>query len=874
VHPTRLTVVNHTHWDREWYYTFQVFRNRLVRVLEQVLDLLDHGAIRHFMLDGQAIVLEDLAEVASPVLLGRLRRRIEAGAISVGPWYVLADELLVSGESLVRNLQAGHAVASRWGPVAAVGYAPDTFSHPSQLPQILARSGIGTAVASRGLAAEPCELWWEAPDGTRVLLLSLPQTYYQQPVLDQEGYVGAVQQYLSDMAPHSLTGEVLLLNGGDHLAPIVDLAARLERVRAENPAVAVVEEPLAEYVGRVRTAAGAGTFPVVKGEQRAVVRPWVFILQGVLSTRTYLKQWNDRLEDRLTGYLEPLAVLSWLRGGPDRQAYLEHCWRSLLKNQPHDSICGCSIDSVHREMVGRYEQLQREADALQAELTEQLWPLAPEQARDYTWERAETNPEHTPGTLLHMYNPLPVRRGATVAEVTMRTPRGHTPRLSVPFELLERRDEVSMYSPLRGVPGRPEHSVWRLRAQVDALPGTGWATLPLAWDEAAAGDPLPVTRTRMITTAEYVVQVEADGTLTVTDKRSGQKWAGLGALSATLDAGDTYNYSPPEHDCCSVAALAAGSVEARLGRLGAELRYTLLLDQPAGLNPERTGPSAGRVTSTYRVTVSLHEGDPVIHLTVEGENRACDQRLRLRAPLGGAVPAVWADSHYDLIRRPAVPAPAYVPPAKGMEHPVTTFTADSFSWAEGLAVLHEGLHEHELENGDTLAVTLLRSVGWLGRHDLRYRNGGAGPALETPDAQCLGPQRFRLGLVVGEPVEALPTLARSFRLPPLAVQVHGADTPPGLLEVDGAVQVTAMKPAAGEPGAIAIRAYNPGDLPVDAVYHFGWPVRQVADADLLERREGGQADLSQGAPEGPGQALHLHFGPKEIRTILVYPVLS
>ena len=212
-----------------------------------------------------------------------------------------------------------------------------------------------------------------------------------------------------------------------------------------------------------------------------------------------------------------------------------------------------------------------------------------------------------------------------------------------------------------------------------------------------------------------------------------------------------------------------------------------------------------------------------------------------------------------------MPAPAYVPPAKGMEHPITTYAADSFSWAEGLAVLHEGLHEHELEQGDTLAVTLLRSVGWLGRHDLRYRNGGAGPALETPDAQCLGPQRFRLGLVVGEPVEELPTLARSFRLPPLAVQSHGADTPASLLEVDGPVQVTAVKPAAGEPGAIAVRAYNPLEQPADVTYRFGFPVRQVAQADLLER--------SQGALEAPGQALTLRFGPKEIRTILVYPAL-
>src|SRR5579875_3797663 len=170
-----IIIVPHTHWDREWYQTFQQFRFRLVQTIDSLLDILDNDpGFTHFLLDGQTVVLEDYLEV-QPEQEERLKKYTRCGRIQVGPWYIQPDEFLVSGESLVRNLQRGLQQASEFGEPMRVGYVPDCFGHIAQLPQILQGFGIDNAVFWRGVGAEAekSEFYWTAPDGTRVLVIHL-----------------------------------------------------------------------------------------------------------------------------------------------------------------------------------------------------------------------------------------------------------------------------------------------------------------------------------------------------------------------------------------------------------------------------------------------------------------------------------------------------------------------------------------------------------------------------------------------------------------------------------------------------------------------------------------------------------------------------
>src|SRR5918993_3042646 len=163
----RVHVVPHTHWDREWYSSFQSFRLRLVDLLDDLLPRMEADpSYARFLLDGQLAVVDDYLAVR-PGAEDRLRRLVGSSRIAVGPWYTLPDEFLVGGETLVRNLQLGLRVGDRFGGAMPVGYLPDMFGHVAQMPQILAGFGFEHAVVWRGVPAaiDRAGFWWRGPGG-------------------------------------------------------------------------------------------------------------------------------------------------------------------------------------------------------------------------------------------------------------------------------------------------------------------------------------------------------------------------------------------------------------------------------------------------------------------------------------------------------------------------------------------------------------------------------------------------------------------------------------------------------------------------------------------------------------------------------------
>jgi len=362
----RYLVVPHTHWDREWYLPFEQFRLRLGAVVDGVLDTLeDDPAFTSFTLDGQAIVLEDYLE-ARPENAGRLQALLDAGRLEVGPSYVLPDEILVRGESLVRNLLLGRRVCRRFGvEPSAAGYLPDSFGHPAQLPQILAGFGLHTLLFSRGVGDEIDEVGvvfrWRAGPEEVVACQMLPHydnlarlTWHH----DAEERVRAIVGRFGELVRQAGGDEIVLANGSDHLPiepELPGILTGLERTFGAPFRIGRYDE---------HTPA-AGGLPVHEGE--LVGSRLQNILRGVNSARIYLKQADERAEQRLLS-VETAAALRTLREeAPYPAADLRLAWRDLLRNHPHDSICGCSCDEVHRDMLVRYEQLDRTLDFVERE---------------------------------------------------------------------------------------------------------------------------------------------------------------------------------------------------------------------------------------------------------------------------------------------------------------------------------------------------------------------------------------------------------------------------------------------------------------------------------------------------------------------------
>ena len=401
-----IILVPHTHWDREWYQTFQQFRIRLVHTVNKLLEILDRDpAFSHFMLDGQTIVLDDYLEV-EPEQEERLKTYIRSGRIQIGPWYLQPDEFLVSGESLIRNLQIGLQQAADFGGTMRVGYVPDTFGHIAQLPQILQGFGIDNAVFWRGVGAEAqqSEFYWAAPDGTAVLVIHLadPIGYSnaRQMPLSPTEFAMRVELLAAPLLQKATTNTLLFMNGSDHLEPQDGLPATIAAANellahidpkheqilaqighytqngtAKHPdGIHVCIGTLPQYIDAIRqhvqTNGQDASLQTLSGEMRS--SQYSHLLPAVLSTRMWIKQQNAAIEHLLVNWVEPLTAWAWKLGASYPTGLVRLAWKYLLQNHPHDSICGCSIDQVHRENAVRFAQSQQVAEGALAQALQSL----------------------------------------------------------------------------------------------------------------------------------------------------------------------------------------------------------------------------------------------------------------------------------------------------------------------------------------------------------------------------------------------------------------------------------------------------------------------------------------------------------------------
>jgi alpha-mannosidase len=373
-------LVPHTHWDREWYLPFEAFREQLVAMMDGLIELLDRDPrFAHFHLDGQTAMIDDYLEVR-PDREADLRRLARAGRISIGPWFTQMDEFLVSGESLIRNLEWGLARArdlAGEGRMPMAGYLPDQFGHIGQMPQILRSLGIGHAVVWRGVPAtiDRTTFKWESPDGSWVLAEYLPFGYSVGASLsacrDAEELTTALGQAVSLLEPMCVRDRLLITVGSDHHVPPASLAPLLEQVRRDD----AIDAAIGSISGFLDGSAPEANVPSWRGELRSAAR--AHLLPNVYSNRAHQKQQRARVETLLERVAEPLAALVPGFEWPEEE--LREAWRLLLWNGAHDSVCGCSVDEVARAVDERYERAESLAKGI---VSQAISSLAARTARE------------------------------------------------------------------------------------------------------------------------------------------------------------------------------------------------------------------------------------------------------------------------------------------------------------------------------------------------------------------------------------------------------------------------------------------------------------------------------------------------------------
>jgi alpha-mannosidase len=895
---------------------------RLVRVVDELLDIFERGEdFRAFHLDGQAIVLEDYLEVR-PQNETRLRRQIEAGRILCGPWYILPDEFLVSGEAHIRNLIAGQQVMGRFGPSMWLGYLPDLFGHISQMPQLLVDAGMDTAILWRGLTGEreglKSELLWEAPDGSRVLAIHLPEesgySNANNLPLEPDAAYKRLRHLREDRALVAATPHLLLMNGVDHHGPQRRLPGLLRALneRFTPEGARLVHDTLPEYVDAVRRAVDEGggdaALQVRRGELREVNRSGTtysnFLLYGVASARMYVKQANHRAQQALERHAEPWAAVAWLLGAPYPQGYLTQSWKYLLQNHPHDSICGCSLDEVHEQMMTRFQWSTEIADQVAAEALHQVSA------------RAATPALGDGEVALRLFNSLPWERREAV-EATAHFPPNSAAR---GFLVLDdagsvlpstvRGDRVAVrtvdHSAVQPAPRNVASREVKL-AFLATVPATGFSTyrvraLPLpAWDRPGPA-PSDVRVGPVWLENEHLrIEAASNGTVSVFHKLSGRRFDGLLGLEDGGDVGDEYTYSAPQRDRVVTShgcAAAISLVEA--GPVTGRLRIDLDLPVPEAAAPDRRARSDHATSLRVSTWLTLAAGARRLECETVVDNVARDHRLRVLFPTAIEAASHHVDQAFDVVERPndyAQPPAAHWSEDAPATHPQRLFV-DLADAAGGIAVLNQGLAEYGITGVPGgprgIAVTLLRCVQYLGAAAFPSTiRGGAGPHKETPGAQCQGRHTFRYAIVphAGTWAEAgLQREALAYASPCLvhavADDLPGAVVPPvsesvgvparrlqrseSFLQVDGdSIVLSALKRAeapdqfeAGDPdGLLVVRVYNPSWHSALARVRLWGGIERAWRGSILETR-GDELPLH-------GDTVSLTLEPKKIVTVLL-----
>jgi alpha-mannosidase len=893
-----LHIISHTHWDREWYLTFQQFRLKLVHLIDKLLDILDEDPdFKYFMLDGQTIVLDDYL-LMRPEMEAVLREHIQGGRILIGPWHILPDMFLVSPEAHIRNLLEGARTARKFGPKMPIGYLPDPFGHPGQVPQILSGFGIQAAALWRGLSDQPAELWWQSPDGSKILLAYLRDSYSNGanlPVHDPELFTEQVAIAGNSLSAHSAVNDHLIMLGTDHMEPSPRSSASIACANANLPDTQVIHSTLPGYIESIKNkiAQLEQSIPTVCGELRACDRSP--LIPGVLSTRMWIKQRNHHSQTLLEKWAEPFSVFAenmvTKQGKLTTPAeiasnrirnvapIIRQAWHLLMENHPHDSICGCSIDQVHDEMKPRFDQVDQigEEIALQAlqaisravdtrtddaRIASAIVLFNPHSApRRDTVEVALKIPETVAAfelldadqtviphefigssneELANLLLPKSSLRdtigainegrvaGAAIASVKM-TRQGATVTIdailddkgqpNIP-EWQQAEADIARYEADPAVTHfhvlahTPQAS--KIRFVSPEIPALGWRTLRVRALPAPASSPaatvnpllkpfLPLAlRFAQSSLGEillarlsagygakppYIIEnecfrVEAspDATLTVTDKRTNTIYSGLNRFADGGDAGDEYNYSPPQSD--SFFASKRVTVKAFRHRLIPSLEIRALLNIPGQLSLDRKTRAKALVAIPITSRISLAPGIPRIDIQTEIDNTAKDHRLRVHFPAPFAVDEANYDGHFEVVRRPIG---VQENTEKWVEQPRPETHQGAFTDVSngkiGLTIANRGLPEVEaLKNSEhtEIALTLLRAVGWLSRDDMPIRQGHAGPGFETPGGQVQGKSVFNYSIIphVGDGREAfLQAYAFQTELRAIETGIHPGEIP-------------------------------------------------------------------------------------------------
>lgn len=778
----KVHIISHSHWDREWYLSFERHRMLLVELIDDVLELFENDPdFKYFHLDGQTILLDDYLEI-KPDKKPLLEKYIQNGQMQIGPFYILQDAYLTSSESNVRNMLIGHQESTKWGNKVEVGYYPDTFGNVGQTPQLMKQLGFTTAAFGRGVKptgfanqsnekvnyeSSFSEMHWEGADGSNILGLLFANWYSNGNEIpaEKEAAMKYWDKKLSEAEQFASTNQLLFLNGVDHQPVQKDVTKAIKLANELYPNYEFVHSNFTDYLNDLHQGLPED-LDTVEGELTSQKTEGWYTLTNTASARTYLKQENHETSVLLEQIAEPLATMAAEVTGKYPHEELEYAWKTYMQNHPHDSICGCSIDEVHAEMMTRFQKAknvgQYIVDEALADLTEHMDTNLTENQEAVPFVVFNTAGAEKSGVATVEFfvdnilfdEELPpssfdkVQNQATKAYTVI-----NSTGTKVDAVITDEGAQFIYDLPKDGfrVPQIARKLI--IEVAVEALPSFAWETFYLlveAEDQDLPGETF-VSDDLTLVNDWLSVEIDEDGTVTVTDLETDKTYSDLLVFEDVGDIGNEYVFKQPNNEApiYSRNKLVEAKVSAE-NSLYKELTLIHEIDIPVSADEqldyeqkaviEFRNRKAQRVAETkplrIETKVTLEKESKHLSFSTTLTNDMKDHRLRVLFPTSLQANVHYADSIFETVERPNKVSKEWTNPTNPQRtHRFINLHDDK----NGMILAPEGLNEYEVveeDNQQTIAITLLRAVGEMG--DWGY--------FPTPEAQCLDTYTFNYAL--------------------------------------------------------------------------------------------------------------------------------
>ncbi|MDD3593242.1 MAG: glycoside hydrolase family 38 C-terminal domain-containing protein [Candidatus Gastranaerophilales bacterium] len=797
-----------THWDREWYKPFEEYRIRLVRVLEDIFNKLTAGQINSFYLDGQTVALIDYLELY-PEKETFVKNLIKEKKLFIGPFYALTDEFLVNGESLARNLLYGIKYSQKMGMSDFAGYLPDAFGHNACMPMLFELTDIKNALVWRGAGHEKSEFLWKF-NNYQVRATLLVEGYFQDYLSKKTAAVRTaknIEGFLDNISKYNLTENILLPIGADHLGCCDNLKQKISYLNKYLKNYEIKLSTLEEYFNTVTAACGEN-INTIEGELRDNSRN--SILPSCFSSRVYLKQQNASAMWNLGKIAEPLgAICACVFGEKSFHNELQNAWHLLLQNHAHDSICGCSLDSVHRENEMRFEKIEQISQSV---LNETLFALERKIKKDEFFALNLSNFKYSGVIRLISNKKLPLQK--------LRS-----------FKAFPR----SISYDIHNIPVQENYKTCYEYALLGKdLKPFALTPLQITPPEKTALKVLP----NELENAIIRIKVNKNGSLDIKNKLNGLEFKNLHQIFDIADVGDSYNFSPVMGD----KPLKAQFISSKIAQQGKvlcslELKYTLKI--PAGVianGMKKSTRSKKLLKHDFKLVIELAENSPRLDFKLIFANKAKNHMLKLNFPLPKDITTTLSEDNFGAIKRafsPEYELEKLLPAPKNVEVSLNTGALQRFVQTQGLCVLTKGLNEYEVYKNN-LNITLMRGFGEIAQKSLLTRNTAAGPPLPTPGGQCLREFEQEYALLLTENIDEMFAQADFFYNPVVTMQGFGKKTvlpDLNLHHQSEGVYVHSVKEAQSKDGLI-IKIFNYND--VEKKIHIDFGAKEVLETDLLE----------------------------------------